>query len=311
MNTNTVVGYFSSHAQAQQAVDALKEAGFNANQIGLAARGSSFGVDRATTSSTDTSDKGSSAYRTGEHAGEHVGGMWDKVKNFFEGGREHESDIDRATRDSYIAQAPYDEFGQDDMRHSLSGLSVPEPNSRYFGHRFTSGSEGAVVTVSTADRQDEAAAILQQYEGDLGENAENYDYSSPAQQNQSAEPLTDTQNIQLYGEVLRVHKDRIDRGEVRVRKEVRTETQTVQVPVTREELVIERNPVSGEQAATGATFKDQEIRIPLNEERASVEKQAVVREEVRVGKREVTNVQSLDEQVRHEELNVDDTTKSA
>ncbi len=308
-STNTVVGYFSSHEKAQSAVDALKDAGFTASQIGLAARGTSAGAGRSSTSSTDSSyattdssSETSSTYSAREHES-----MWEKIKDFFEG--HHESDKDRAT-DSYVSQ-PYDEFGPDDMRHSLAGLSVPEQRSRYFGHRFTNDQEGAVVTVSTEDRQDEAAAILQEYDGDLGKNADTYDYSTSAEQSQSGERLTESQNIRLYGEVLRVHKDRINRGEVRVRKEVRTDTQTVEVPVTREELVIERNPVSGEQAARDATFKDQEIRIPLTEERASVEKQPVVREEVRVGKREVTNVQSVDEQVRHEELNVDDTTKSA
>ncbi len=311
-STNTVVGYFSSHAKAQSAVDALKDAGFKASQIGLAARSSFAGADRSSTSSTDSSYATTdSSYETSStrRAGEHEG-MWEKIKNFFEGGSAHDSDSDRA-RDSYVNQEPYDEFGPDDMRHSLAGLSVPEQNSRYFGHRFTNDAEGAVVTVSTADRQDEAAAILQQYDGDLGENADTYDYSTSAEQSQSGERLTESQNIRLYGEVLRVHKDRVNRGEARVRKEVRTENQTIEVPVTREELVIERNPVSGEQAASDATFKDQEIRIPLSEETASVDKQPVVREDVRVGKREVTNVQSVDEQVRREELNVEDTTKSA
>jgi stress response protein YsnF len=61
---------------------------------------------------------------------------------------------------------------------------------------------------------------------------------------------TDAQNIQLYGEVLRVQKDRVSRGEVRLRKEVTTTTQTVEVPVIREELVLERAPVSGQVPAT-------------------------------------------------------------
>jgi uncharacterized protein (TIGR02271 family) len=40
----------------------------------------------------------------------------------------------------------------------------------------------------------------------------------------------------------------VNRGEVRIRKEVLTTTQTIEVPVTREELVVERVPVSGEVA---------------------------------------------------------------
>ena len=72
-----------------------------------------------------------------------------------------------------------------------------------------------------------------------------------------------------------------------------TTTQTVEVPVTREELVVERVPVSGQVPATGATFGSEEIRIPLSEERATVSKQAVVREEVRVGKKQVATLKRL------------------
>ena len=86
--------------------------------------------------------------------------------------------------------------------------------------------------------------------------------------------------------------------------------QTIQVPVTREELVIERVPVSGETAVDGDAFGGREIRIPLSEEMASVDKQAVVREEIRVGKRDVTENKSFDEQVRSEELKVEDDTKT-
>jgi uncharacterized protein (TIGR02271 family) len=97
----------------------------------------------------------------------------------------------------------------------------------------------------------------------------------------------------------------------RIRKEVSTTTESVEVPVTRKELVVERVPVSGQQVASNATFTSEEMRIPLSEEQVSVEKQAVAREEVRIGKKDVTSVESFDEQVRREELKVDQDTKSA
>jgi uncharacterized protein (TIGR02271 family) len=114
---------------------------------------------------------------------------------------------------------------------------------------------------------------------------------------------------------LRTHKERVQRGEVRLRKDVVTETQNVQVPVTREELVIERTPGSGQ--VTGEIGRDQEIRVPLSEERVRVEKQPVVNEEVRVGKRQVQSNQQVSDKVRHEELrvekegNVDATDRNA
>ncbi len=107
-----------------------------------------------------------------------------------------------------------------------------------------------------------------------------------------------------------MHKERIRTGEVTVRKEIVTEQQNIQVPVTREELVIERHAVEGEQPAGSAQLgSEREIRIPLEEERVSIDKQPVVREEVEVGKRQVQEVRSVADDVRHEELRVDDQTK--
>src|SRR5579884_3878711 len=83
-----------------------------------------------------------------------------------------------------------------------------------------------------------------------------------------------------------------------------TENKTIQVPVTREELVIERVPSTNAQVS-GEIGGDQEIRVPLTEERARVEKQPVVHEEVRVGKRAVQGTEQVSDDVRHEELRVD------
>ena len=116
------------------------------------------------------------------------------------------------------------------------------------------------------------------------------------------------ERIQLFGEVLRVHKERINRGEVRVRKDVVTENQTIEVPVTREELVLERVAVSGNTPAPSANIgSGQEIRIPLSEDKVRLEKEPVLREEVSVGKREVQDVARVSGDVRREELRVDDS----
>jgi len=52
--------------------------------------------------------------------------------------------------------------------------------------------------------------------------------------------------------------------------------------VTREEVVVERHPVSGDQRASAAIKEGEEIRIPLMEEEVRVEKAPVVREEIEV-----------------------------
>ncbi|HYE24763.1 MAG TPA: YsnF/AvaK domain-containing protein, partial [Clostridia bacterium] len=120
---------------------------------------------------------------------------------------------------------------------------------------------------------------------------------------------TQGRNINLLSEVLRVNKHRVESGEVRLRKEVRTENQSIEVPVTHEELVIERVPAQ-DQSATGEQIgTNEEIRVPLSEEQVDVEKSNVVREQVRVGKKEVQDTRTVSEEVRHEDLKVDDETK--
>ena len=115
--------------------------------------------------------------------------------------------------------------------------------------------------------------------------------------------LKGEQRIHLVSEVLRVHKERVQRGEVRLRKEVVTETQNVEVPVSREELVVERVPVEGREAGSAEVGTgEQEIRVPLTEEQVRVEKKPVVNEEIRVGKRQVEQSQRVSDTVRREEL---------
>ena len=74
--------------------------------------------------------------------------------------------------------------------------------------------------------------------------------------------------------------------------------------------MIERRAVGSSVTGSAADFgqADQEIRIPVMEEQVTVEKTPVVREEVEIGKRTVTETQHLTGTVRHEELRVDDPT---
>jgi len=110
--------------------------------------------------------------------------------------------------------------------------------------------------------------------------------------------------IQLREERLKVDKSAVKTGEVHVSKRVVTEHKTIDVPVEREEVVIERRPASG-RAARG-DVAEEEIVVPVKEERVTVTKQPVVTEEVSVGKRKVQDTKHVAETVRKEELDVDE-----
>jgi uncharacterized protein (TIGR02271 family) len=82
----------------------------------------------------------------------------------------------------------------------------------------------------------------------------------------------------------------------------------VDVPVTREEVVIERHAVSGDAervAAAGDLAEGEEIRVPIMEEEVRVEKRPVVKEEVTLGKRQVTETERVNETLRREEARVE------
>lgn len=111
--------------------------------------------------------------------------------------------------------------------------------------------------------------------------------------------------ITLSEEQLAVGKREVQAGEVNLRKTV--ETQHVQTPVslTREEVSIERHPLSGTAAAGDLSIGEETIRVPLTREEAVVEKRVVGTEEVVVRTREVTENQTVEADLRKERLVTD------
>src|SRR5215210_4560584 len=94
-------------------------------------------------------------------------------------------------------------------------------------------------------------------------------------------------------------------GQVNVRKRVRTDREHIEVPTRHEEVSVERVPVS-EGEATEAQIGEDEVRVPLTEEEVVVEKRPVAKEEVRIRKDVVEDTEVIEEDVRREEIDVDD-----
>lgn len=117
--------------------------------------------------------------------------------------------------------------------------------------------------------------------------------------------LSKRDKIRLHEERLRVNKERVQTGEIGLKKEVVTETQEIEVPVEKERVTVERHAVDGE-AVDGYQFDEtaDEIRIPIHEEQVSVDKEAYVTEEVDVNTETVTENQKVSDTVRKEKLDV-------
>jgi uncharacterized protein (TIGR02271 family) len=98
----------------------------------------------------------------------------------------------------------------------------------------------------------------------------------------------------------------VQAGEAYLRKTVETEHVRQEVPVTHEEVTVERRPLSAD-AATDVTISEDEIRIPVMEEEVVTEKRVVPKEEVVIRKRAVSDTEVVEDDVRRERVDVDDS----
>ncbi len=100
-------------------------------------------------------------------------------------------------------------------------------------------------------------------------------------------------------------------GRARLRKYVVTEQVTQTVPVSHEEVRIEREPITDANvgnATSGADISEEEHEVVLHAERPVVEKEAVPVERVRLDTETVTENVNVSEEVRKERLDVDGDT---
>jgi uncharacterized protein (TIGR02271 family) len=110
-------------------------------------------------------------------------------------------------------------------------------------------------------------------------------------------------------EELRVGTAQRERGRVRLRKYVVTEQVTQTVPVQREQVRVEREPITDanlDAATSGPELSEDEHEVVLREEEPVVEKRVVPKERVRLDKDTVTGEEQVAEEVRKEQIDVDD-----
>ena len=243
---STVVGVFSDDAQAQQAINALRQAGFSDDLISYSGHGTSSG------------------------------GFLAGLKSFF-------------TEEDYAAGGAYDD---------LVGMGMPEEDARSYQRQYEAGR--SIVAVTGGSRMQEASTLLSQY-GGYGATR-----GIARTSGQTGTDTDEARRLQLRQEQLQVYKQPVQTGEVGIRKEVVTEQQRIDVPVTHEEVYIERRAGSGQVSDTpigeGGT-----IRVPVSAEQVNVSKQTVETGEVSVGKRTVQETRRVTDTVRHEEARIERT----
>ena len=307
-------GLYYSRDEAEAAVRALKDAGYDMDRVSVIAKDADKIAGHDTTE--DAGNKADEGAATGALTGGALGGITGLliglgtlaipgIGPILLAGAEATA-IATTLAGAGIGAAAGGLIG------ALIGLGIPEEKAKIYSDRVSSGSFLVMVT-GNGYEVDRAATIMRRH------GVEEFDiYDMPGRKApavtdvdediRSRTDLDDSGKIRLYEERLMVNKQKAKAGEVAIGKRVETETARVAVPVEKERLVIERTDVAAGTVATPGTanFDSTEAaRVELYEETADVKKQAFVREEVKVRKEVERDTVEARETVRREELEVD------
>jgi uncharacterized protein (TIGR02271 family) len=301
-----VAAAFSEREDARRATRALKDAGFTDAHVGLAGTGADDHAE-------GESKMGAGAV-AGAATGAGLGALWGLgiLAGFLPAiGPAIAGGTLAAILSSAAAGA-----AAAGLAGALLGMGFSKEEADFYDAEMKSGS--TIVTVHAGSRRDEAVRLLRSFGGydfeqrrsstssatvgrtDATTTTGRHSAALPSQETVNREDMT----IQANEEQLRVRKEPVQQGEVKVRKEVHTEHKTIDVPVTREEVIIERRPGSGQPSA-GHKRGNEEVRIPIREDQVHVEKETIVGEEVVVGKRRVQDTKHVDANLRKEEIRVE------
>ncbi len=148
--------------------------------------------------------------------------------------------------------------------------------------------------------------ILKENRSDLSE------WQKPEYKGWSEYDRANELSVPVKEEELEAYKIARQKGEVRIRKVVHTEMKTFTTPVTKEEVIVERKPVSGaarESKAKDTDFKEGETTIPIMEEEVEVTKRPVVKEELKIHKEKKVEEKKVTGEVKKEDVRVEGEDK--
>ena len=195
---------------------------------------------------------------------------------------------------------------------ALIGLGIPEEKAKVYSDRVKGGSFLVIVNGTAAEIARAETIMNNNGVEEFGiydvPGATPTAVTDVDDDIRTRTDITDNDKIKLYEERLMVNKQRAKAGEVGIGKRVETETASVAVPVEKERIVIERSDATTGQVVTPGTadFAGGKVaEVELYEETANIDKQAFVREEVSVRKEVEQETVQASETVRREELEID------
>jgi len=193
---------------------------------------------------------------------------------------------------------------------------VPLAQASWDGDTLTVPFDKAAL--NAAPHHDPNAAISAQDEDELyrhyGLSAERRDLTgAPGVQGRDTSGPTTDSAMTRSEEQLRVGTETRETGRARLRKHVVTEYQQVTVPVSHEEVTLEREPITDANrgdAYNGPAISAEEHEVTLYAQRPVVGTEAVAVERVRLGTETVTETETVGGEVRKEQIEFDTTEDS-
>jgi uncharacterized protein (TIGR02271 family) len=213
---------------------------------------------------------------------------WVSVRTSLFGRKETLVPLDRATLTGDRLDVPFGKAQvKDAPQIDIDGDLTPADEEQLYGYYGRLSSGGQRSSKAREDGQVERSA--------------GYDTSGPT-----------TDDAMTRSEEHLVAGTRTEQaGTARLRKYVVTEQQRVEVPVSREEVRLEREPITDANvgnALDGPAISDEEHEVTLHAERPVVTTEAVPVERVRLGKETVTDQETVSGEVRKEQIEFDDST---
>ncbi|SDQ64199.1 DUF2382 domain-containing protein [Quadrisphaera sp. DSM 44207] len=178
---------------------------------------------------------------------------------------------------------------------AYTGAESPTGTGQTTGYADTAATTGTAAAVGTGGR------------GDRNGDGVYDDVEGRAVGRDTSGPVTDDAMTRSE-ERLQVGKVRTEAGRARLRKYIVTENVTQTVPVTHEEVVVQREPITDAtmgRAMDGPALSEEEHEVTLHAERVVVDKDVVPVERVRLGTQQVTEEQTVTEQVRKEQIELE------
>jgi uncharacterized protein (TIGR02271 family) len=212
----------------------------------------------------------------------------------------------------YPSDSANEERGYAETRPKTEPVAEPREGARVYDWDIgterrgkDSGHSGAGTTDSTtAGTVGSGMSMGDTETGEFREHDRNQEgLSQPGSDLEDEDEL----RVQRSEEELRAGTREREAGAMKVRKRVRTDREQIEVPTKHEEVTVERVPVEGE--ATEAQIGEDEVTVPVVEEEVVVDKRAVAKEEIRLRKDVVEDTEVVEEDVRREEIDVEDSTE--